>query len=253
MVDRRSGVPAFRQIAADLRQKISAGSFAPGDQLPSERELTETYQASRPTVRDAIKVLRAEGLVTAEHGRGVFVRPPAKIQRLARNRLSRAARAQNRGAFLGDAHAGGFTASTSVKVRFEEADERVADLLGIEVGTEVTVRDRVMRADGLVVMLAVSRLPRDLTRGTAIEEVNTGPGGAYARLEEAGHTIEDFAEIVGTRAPTPEEASLMQLPESVSLLKITRIAFGVNDTRLEINDMLLDGERFELVYTWPAD
>lgn len=255
MVDRRSGIPAFRQVAADLRQKIAAGDYSAGDQLPSERELTETYHVSRPTVRDAIKMLRTEGLVIAEHGRGVFVRPPAKIQRLARNRLSRAARAQNRGAFLADAAALGFTPSTSVKIRFEEADSRVAELLQVDEGTEITVRDRVMRADGLVVQLAVSRLPRHLTRGTAIEEVNTGPGGAYARLEEAGHKIEDYVEIVGARYPTDEQASIMQLGESVPLLSITRVAYGGEafTTPLEMNDMLVPADRYELLYAWPAD
>jgi GntR family transcriptional regulator len=57
MVDRRSGVPAFRQVAADLREKISADQYAPGERLPSERELVDTYGVSRPTIRDAVNVL----------------------------------------------------------------------------------------------------------------------------------------------------------------------------------------------------
>lgn len=87
--------------------------------------------------------------------------------RLARSRLSRAARANNEGAFLADAKAQGFTPSSSVRIRFEPVDERAAELLQIEPGAEVTVRDRVMRANGLVVQLAVSRFPRGFTRGTA--------------------------------------------------------------------------------------
>ena len=109
MVDRTSGVPAFRQVAADLREKITTGQLAPGAQLPSERDLVDAYGVSRPTVRDAVNLLRSEGLVTSEHGRGVFVRPPASIQRIARSRLSREARERNRGAFLADAAARGFT------------------------------------------------------------------------------------------------------------------------------------------------
>lgn len=253
MVDRRSGVPAFRQVAADLRQKISAGSYAPGEQLPSERELVEHYGVSRPTVRDAVDILRSEGLVTSEHGRGVFVRPPASIERIARTRLSRAARERNRGAFLADAAARGFTPSTSVKIRFEEADERTAGYLAIDVGAEITVRDRVMRADGLVVQLAVSRLPRELTHGTAIEEVNTGTGGAYARLEEAGHRLGSFVEHVGARMPTPDEASLLQLAHGVPVVTVTRVAYSVDGTPLEMNDMVLAADRYELSYEWPAD
>ncbi|QYN22723.1 GntR family transcriptional regulator [Amycolatopsis sp. DSM 110486] len=253
MVDRRSGVPAFRQVAADLREKITAGQYAPGEQLPSERELVDAYGVSRPTVREAVNMLRSEGLVTSEHGRGVFVRPPASIQRIGRSRLSREARERNRGAFLADAAARGFTPSSSVKIRFEQADARAAAHLAIDEGTEITVRDRVMRADGLVVQLAVSRLPRQFTRGTAIEEVDTGSGGAYARLEEAGHTLGSFVEHVGARMPTPDEASLLQLADGVPVITVTRVAYGTDGTPLEMNDMVLAADRYELSYEWPAD
>ncbi|RSM37561.1 GntR family transcriptional regulator [Amycolatopsis balhimycina DSM 5908] len=252
MIDRKSGVPAFRQVAADLREKIVTGEFAPGAKLPSEHDLVEMYGVSRPTVREAVDVLRGEGLVTAEHGRGVFVRPPASIQRIARSRLSREARERNHGAFLADATAGGFTPSTSVKIRFEPADARVAGHLAIDEGAEVTVRDRVMRADGLVVQLAVSHLSRELTRGTAIEDIDTGPGGTYARLEEAGRTIESFAERVGARMPTPAEASQLQLGDGVPVITVTRVAYAVDGTPLEMNDMVLAADRYELSYEWPA-
>ncbi|MFB9684192.1 GntR family transcriptional regulator [Amycolatopsis plumensis] len=253
MVDRRSGVPAFRQVAADLRNKITTGRLSAGEQLPSERDLVDQYGVSRPTVRDAVNVLRSEGLVTSEHGRGVFVRPPANVQRLARSRLSRSAREENRGAFLADAAAHGFTPSTSVKVSFEAADDRVAGYLAIETGAEVTVRDRVLRADGLVVQLAVSRLRREFTRGTAIEQVDTGPGGTYARLEEAGHRLASFTEHVGARMPTPDEASLLQLAEGVPVVTVTRVAYREDGVPVETNDMVLAADRYQLSYEWAAD
>jgi hypothetical protein len=77
------------------------------------------------------------------------------------------------------------------------------------------------RANGLVAQLAVSRLPRTLTRATAIEEVNTGPGGAYARLEEAGHVIASFVEHVGARMPTPDEVTTLQLDEGTPVITVT--------------------------------
>jgi GntR family transcriptional regulator len=253
MVDRTSGMPAFRQVAAALRAKIAGGHYAPGDRLPSERELVEAYDASRPTVRAAVEMLRTEGLVTAEHGRGVFVRPSASIQRIARSRLSREARERDRGAFLADAEARGFTPSASTEIRFEQADARAALHLAIDEGTEITVRDRVMRADGLVVQLAVSRLPRTLTRGTAIEDVDTGPGGTYARLEEQDHRLGSFSEHVGARMPAPDEASLLQLAEGVPVITVTRVAYGTDGTPLEMNEMVLAADRYELSYEWPAD
>lgn len=253
MVDRTSGVPAFRQVAADLRARITAGDYTPGQRLPSERELVEHYGVSRPTIRDAVNLLRTEGAVVAEHGRGVFVRPVPQVQRLARTRLSRAARERNKGAFLADAAEQGFTPTTSVDVRFEPADDRVAGILAIEAGAEVTVRDRVMRADGDAVQLAVSRLPRTLTRGTAVEQADTGAGGVYARLEEAGHVIGSYAEHVGSRMPTPDEASALQLQPGVPVLTVTRVAYREDGTPVEINDMVLRADRYAVSYEWAAD
>lgn len=249
----RTTEPAYKRVAADLRAKIEAGDYGPGSALPSERTLTETYGVSRPTIREALGLLRTEGVVTIEHGRGVFVRPPTTVIRLARNRLSKAAHDRNEGAFMADAKASDFTPSSSVRVYFERADATTAEALGVPDGTEVTVRDRTMRANGLIVQLAVSRLPRELTRGTAIEDVDTGAGGMYARLEDAGHAPVRFTEIVSTRMPTPDEARALELGGGVPVITITRVAFDKSGTALEVNDMVLAGDRYALTYELPAD
>ncbi|WP_026455554.1 GntR family transcriptional regulator [Saccharomonospora iraqiensis] len=253
MVDRTSGVPVHRQVAADVRDRIAAGEYGPGDRLPSEREMVESYGASRLTIREALNLLRAEGVVVTEQGRGVFVRDWTTIHRLARSRLSRSAREQDRGAFRADAASEGFTPSVAVTVRFEPADERTARQLALTPGDEVTVRERVMCADGEVVQLAVSRLSRALTRGTAIERDDAGPGGSYARLEEAGHRLGHYAEHVGSRMPTPDEVSTLQLGQGIPVLTVTRIAHGRDGTPLEMNDMVLPAHRYQLSYEWAAD
>jgi GntR family transcriptional regulator len=65
--------PMYRQIADDLRLQIEEGGLAPGQQLRTELELRETYNASRNTVRDAIKWLITRGLVETRPGQGTFV------------------------------------------------------------------------------------------------------------------------------------------------------------------------------------
>ena len=252
MIDRASGLPAYRQVAGDLREKINSGELNPGDKLPSERVLVDTYGVSRITIREAVGLLRSEGLVSAEHGKGMFIRPPQRVERLSRSRLSRAARAENKGAFLGDAEANKFTPSVSVKISFEPADEDTAAALGINEGAEVTVRERIMRANGLPVQLATSRLPREITQGTLIEKVDTGKGGSYARLEEAGYPLDHFVETVSTRMPTPEEASTLQLENGTPIFAVRRIAYSTEGKAVEMNDMRLSGDKYELSYEFPA-
>lgn len=77
---RPGGVPVYAQLAQDLRAQIVSGRLGPGDWLPSERTLHETYGLGRHTIRRAIGVLRAEGLVTVLKGLGVVVREPEEPQ-----------------------------------------------------------------------------------------------------------------------------------------------------------------------------
>ena len=67
--------PMYWRIAQELRQQIKSGHPGPGEQLPTELELGERYEASRNTVRDGIKWLTANGLVETRPGQGTFVRP----------------------------------------------------------------------------------------------------------------------------------------------------------------------------------
>lgn len=61
------------EIASWLLQQIQAGNLAPGDQLPSERQLCEQFSVSRPVVREALSRLKSEGLIVTQQGRGAFV------------------------------------------------------------------------------------------------------------------------------------------------------------------------------------
>lgn len=60
-------------LAETLRARIARGEFTPGDRLPSEAILSETYGVSRTVIREAIAALRADGLVEPRQGSGVYV------------------------------------------------------------------------------------------------------------------------------------------------------------------------------------
>jgi GntR family transcriptional regulator, hexuronate regulon transcriptional repressor len=63
----------YQQIARQIAAAIAAGRYAPGDKLPSERELADDFGVSRPTIRDAMIALEFQGLVEARRGSGVYV------------------------------------------------------------------------------------------------------------------------------------------------------------------------------------
>jgi GntR family transcriptional repressor for pyruvate dehydrogenase complex len=71
------------RVIQQLTRLIEGGVLEPGDQLPSERELSEELQVSRGTVREAVQFLGALGLVEVRHGSGTFVRlgtDPSKLR-----------------------------------------------------------------------------------------------------------------------------------------------------------------------------
>ncbi|MGW0431867.1 GntR family transcriptional regulator [Micromonospora sp. NPDC003197] len=74
MIDPRRDRALYRQLADLLREQIDSGELTPGSPLPSETTLAQTHGLARPAVRQAIALLRAEGLVTTSRGYGTRVR-----------------------------------------------------------------------------------------------------------------------------------------------------------------------------------
>lgn len=66
------GTSLAAKISSSLRRDLTQGVFRPGDRLPSESALTREYSVSRTVVREAIAILRADGLVEARKGAGIF-------------------------------------------------------------------------------------------------------------------------------------------------------------------------------------
>jgi GntR family transcriptional regulator len=74
MIDRSSDRPLYQQLADLLRDQIHTGVLAPGAFVPSESSLMQEYALGRPAVRNAVSVLRQEGLVVSARGARTQVR-----------------------------------------------------------------------------------------------------------------------------------------------------------------------------------
>lgn len=242
-----------KKIAKVVRAEIRR-DYRPGQQLPSANDIGRRFGVTMQTAQAMYALLKNEGLVSAIPRKGFYVRIPPTVRRLARNRLSNESRRRGQGWFLGDAAASGFTPAVEVTISREPADQRTADALNLDAGAEVVVRHRVMSADGVPVQLATSRFPAALVSGTRVEEIDTGSSGVWGVLAELGHEVVTPAlEHVRTRMPTPDERKLLQLDEGVPVLDVTRVAYDAEDTPLEINDMVLAGDRHELTYEINVD
>ena len=252
-IDRADDKPPYRQIAGILREAISSNRLAPGERLPSETELIEHFGVARMTVRQAVQELRSEGLVIAQHGRGVFVRPTPPIRRLASDRFARQHRTEGRAAFTVEAEKSGYSPQVdNIVVSREKPNAFVAERLRVSADDDIVVRSRRYLANDQPVETAVSYIPAAFAEGTRIEQVDTGPGGIYARLEENGHVLARFTEEVAARMPTPEERRQLELERGVPVLTVLRTAYDANDVVVEVCDTVKAASAYLLEYEFPA-
>jgi GntR family transcriptional regulator len=252
-IDPASDRAVYKQIADHLRAAIAQGRLGAGDQLPSEAQMMAHYGVARMTVRNALRLLQDEGLITAEHGRGVYVRARPPVRRLASDRFAQRHRKEGKAAFDIEAEQYGAVPQVDLLTVTEASPPaEVADRLHISDESPVVVRSRRYLLDGKPVETAVSYIPADLARGTPITDPNPGPGGIYARLEEQGHTLERLTEEVSARMPTPEETRRLALPPGVPVFRLIRTAYDLDGRAVEVCDTIMSGEAYVLNYELPA-
>jgi GntR family transcriptional regulator len=200
-----------------------------------------------------VNLLRGEGLVRTEHGRGTFVRDRLPVRRLAHDRFARRHRKRGRAAYLAELEAEGREPRVEVLgIERVKAPDEVAVWLQLSLDSEVIMRRRRYLADEEPMELATSYIPWELADGTAIVEPDSGPGGIYARLEEQGHELKRFSEEVTARMPTTEEGRALRLEPGVPVIRVVRIAYARDERPVEACDTIMAADRYVLSYELPA-
>jgi GntR family transcriptional regulator len=252
-IDPTSDRPVFKQIADHLRAAIQSGELEPGARMPSEQVLIDAHGVARGTIRQAMNLLRSEGLVRTEHGRGSFVRDRPPVRRLAHDRFARRHRERGRAAYLAELEAEGRVAEVEVlEVGRVKAPDDVAVWLQLAMAADVLVRRRRYLADGEPMELATSYVSWELAEGTQMTQRETGPGGIYARLEERGHRLKRFSEEVSARMPTVDEIRALRLQPGVPVIRVVRVAYDIGELPVEACDTVMAADRYVLSYELPA-
>lgn len=148
-IDTQSDVPLHHQVKENPREVIEGRRLEPEDVLPSERELSELYGVSRPTVRQAMHELVQEGLLRRVAGIGTFVGKP-KVVQVFPTVLGFSARMRQEG------HA---TINRVFRQQREQASPSVARRLHVPEGTPVMRLARLRIVDNEPLMIETSFLP----------------------------------------------------------------------------------------------
>lgn len=245
------GRVGYREIANDLRQQIDSGELPPGSKVPGENDLTSQYGVEQPTARHALDVLKNEGLIVAKRGSGTFVREFKPIRRVSPDRLQASASWRS-GRPIWTTDVGTRPRTEDVTVDVERPPAPVAEVLNLDDGARVVTRRRRYVVDDKPVQLATSYYPESLVAGSAIAEINTGEGGAYARLKELGYEPTRFREELRARMPRDAERQALDLAQGTPVILIVRTAYTADDQPVEVNEMVLDSAAYVLEYKFTS-
>lgn len=247
--------PRYRLVADELRRRILAGAIPPGSLLPSEAALMAEFGGARGTIREAIGLLRAEGLVVTEHGRGTYARPVLPVRRLGSERYRREIERLTAGgepetSFTRDQNIAWSEYQLDKEFREVPASSALAELFGVEPGSMLLERRFVFRAAGVAQQMSTSCLLLDMVAGTPVADPDNEPwpGGNMAQLHTLGVTVTAIRERIRARMPVPEESATLQIPSGVPVVTITRQTYA-GDRVVEVaTDIVIPADRVELDY-----
>jgi GntR family transcriptional regulator len=246
------GDPMYRQIADDLRQQIESGGLEPGQQLRTELELREHYNASRNTVRDAIKWLTNLGLVETKPGQGTFV--VQKIAPFVTTLSGDPTIGSDEGTvYLSEARLQNRKPTSSPpQVEIQEASADMAATLKIPEGAEVISRHERRFIDNTPWSMQTSYYPMEfadrgaerLRRARNIDE-----GTVQYLADTLGIHQRGYRDWITVRAPNPNEADFFKLPPDgrVSIYEITRTAYDGNGNPMRVTVTVYPADRNQFV------
>jgi GntR family transcriptional regulator len=120
------------------------------------------------------------------------------------------------------------------------------------VGTPVHVRRRTTLIEGRPNQLADSYYELAIADAApALKEEDTGPGGGFARLEEAGHRLARISEEISLRMPTGPESGVLTLPEGTPVAELIRTTYDTQGQPVEVMIAVIAGDMVTFNYNFP--
>jgi GntR family transcriptional regulator len=253
--------PMYRQIAEDLRQKIESGAISPGSQLPTELELREKYDASRNTIRDAIKWLITRGLVETRPGQGTFA--VEKIDSLITVLSSTGAGGDVLSSpGLGDSDSAAYASqaaaqcriprTTDPRVEIQPADTVMATELQVDEGTTVVIRHQQRFIDDRLWSLQTTFYPmRFVEQGATslLQAVNIEQGAVKYIAEILDIKEVGYRDTITARPPDMNETAAFKLPSDgrVAVVEILRTGFDDRGEPIRLTVTVFPADRNKLV------
>ncbi|GAA1590846.1 GntR family transcriptional regulator [Actinoplanes couchii] len=213
-----SRVPAYRQIALDLTDKIRTGVFRPGEALPAQRDLSAQYGVTLMTLRQALSSLRDDGLIVQQAGRGTFVAPVQATYRVDTLR-----------SFVEDLREQGQDVTTEV----------------VSVAAENGLRlERVRYLGDQPVIHQISWVPEP--HGSRVSDEDFRRMSLYVALAETGVTIVRASERIVPGLLDPVSAARLRRPAGSAVFVSERTTYAMDDEPVVTDRAVILGDLMEI-------
>ena len=250
--------PMYQQIAEDLRKQIDGGALERGGQLPTELELRERYNASRNTIRDAIKRLISLGLVETRPGQGTFV--TTKVDPFVTTLTAN----PNKGVGGGEGatYLSQVSAThrkpyaTTPKVEVQTPPEEISRRLRIAPGAQVVSRHQERYIDDIAWSLQTSFYPMEfITRGaTQLLMAQDIPEGAVRYLASTiGIRQVGYRDWITARLPDDNEQRFFGIGHDLTVFETFRTAFDQNRTPMRLTVTVFPTDRNQFIVNVGTD
>jgi GntR family transcriptional regulator len=243
--------PMYQQIADDLRRQIESGTLKPRQQLPAEIELREQYNASRNTVRDAVKRLSGLGLVESRPGAGTFV--ASKIDPFI------TVLTQDPDTGYGGGEGAAYLSQVSeahrrprispVRVELKPAPREIALRLRITPGEQVVLRHQERYIDDTPYSLQTSFFPFEFaTKAPRLLMAEDIGEGSVRYLEEIlGIKQSSYRDWITARASDETEQKFFGIPHDAMMFEVFRSAFDHKGTTMRITVTVFPADRNQFI------
>jgi GntR family transcriptional regulator len=255
--------PMYKQIADELRRRIEAGVLPPGTKLPTELELRDEFNnASRNTVRDAVRSLTSRGLVITKPGQGTFVVDRIVPISITLSTDSATGLGGGEGiAYMAEARARSRKPEASVpRVEIQPAIGRIARELQINEYSSVVSRHQKLHIDSKPWSMQTSFYPMKFVEMGAtrlVEAVSIEPGAVSYVAERLGFEQTGYQDKVTARPPDEDEVTFFRLPDvGVAVIETMRTAYERSGSPIRCTVTVWPADRNILAYnigTVPAD
>lgn len=258
------GRPIKLLIADSIRIQIETGELTPGASLPTIQEICEQWDCSTASAREALALLREQGLVTGGRGKPLTVRLPHRraVRSSERHQAEKdlVLKPESERSLIGTSEIETGVSIKDLQFRTEyeviNASDELATATGVKPGAELLRREweTIDPKTGHRVAWSVSYIPAHLVKANpAIMDPDNEPwpGGTQHQLYTVGIEIMTMIDEVTAKMPTTVDRQLWGLETGIPLLVVRRISIDKLDRIVEVSDAEFPADRTQLVFKTP--